>query len=390
MYEALTIVFWVCLATLGWSYLVYPSVVILLVKALPRKPIPRDILTDDLLPPITVVIAAYNEEDEIERRIKNLLEQDYPAEKVRIIIASDGSNDRTVEFARRIHSERVEVRGYAERQGKANLLNLIVPTVPTELVAFSDANTLWEPQVLRLLASALADPKVGVSTGQLIMQSKSQRDVISQEASYSNLENRLRRAESRLGTALGAYGSVYALRKSQFVPFPPNTAVDDFYEAMKLAGKGLITLLIPQARAFEYTSPDSRGEFRRRVRIGTGDFQNLFRLARLLLPDKGFLALAFFSHKVLRWLGPFFILTLWIVSACLAATESALFWQWCFGLQCAWHGLAILGGLAGLLGITKPRMLFLPYYFDLINLALFIGFFRAIVKMQAAAWRKGR
>jgi poly-beta-1,6-N-acetyl-D-glucosamine synthase len=390
MYEALTIVFWVCLAAPGWSYLAYPSIVILLVKVLPRKPVPRQILSDDLLPPITVVIAAYNEEAEIERRIRNLLEHDYPAEKLRIIIASDGSSDHTVEFARRIDSERVEVQDNAERHGKANLLNLIVPTVPTELVAFSDANTVWEPQVLRLLASALADPKVGVATGMLIVKPAAGGKIVSQEVSYGNLENRLRAAESRLGTALGAYGSVYALRKSHFVPFPPNTAVDDFYEAMKLVGKGLKTLLIPDARAYEFAAPSSRGEFRRRVRIGTGDFQNLFRLARLLLPDKGFLALAFLSHKVLRWLGPFLILVMWLTAAYLAFNGMEQFWLWCFWLQSGWHGIALLGGMATILRVNKPKVLFLPYYFDLINLALFIGCFRAIVKLQAAVWRKGR
>ena len=390
MYETLTIVFWVCLALLGWSYLLYPTLVILLARLLPRQPIPGKLLTDDSLPAITVVIAAYNEEEEIEWRIENLLAQDYPAELLSIIIASDGSSDRTVEFARRVQSERVEVRDYAERRGKANLLNQIIPTIQTELVAFSDANTAWEPQVLRLLALALADPKVGVATGILIIKPAAKREIASQETTYGTLENRLRLAESRLGTALGAYGSVYALHKSQFISFPPNTAVDDFYEAMKLAGKGLKTMLIPQARASEFSSPSTRGEFRRRVRIGTGDFQNLFRLARMLLPDKGFLALAFLSHKALRWLGPFFILAMWLTSAYLAHTELDPFWQWCFWLQTGWHGFAILGWLATLSGISKLKVLFLPYYFDLINLALFIGFFRAIIKSQAAAWRKGR
>jgi cellulose synthase/poly-beta-1,6-N-acetylglucosamine synthase-like glycosyltransferase len=390
MFDVLTIVFWTCLALLGWSYLVYPSLVILLARLLHRKPIPRKILPDDKLPAVTIVIAAYNEEEEIQQRIENLLAQDYPPNLLHIIIASDGSSDSTVEVARGVTSDRVEVRDYAERRGKANLLSLIVPTVSTEIVAFSDANTAWTPSVLRLLVSSLAEPRVGVATGMLIIKPVGGGEIVSQEASYGNLENRLRAAESRLGTALGAYGSVYALRKSQFVPFPPNTAVDDFYEAMKLAGKGLRTVIIPQAHAYEYTAPDSRGEFRRRMRIGTGDFQNLFRLARLLLPDKGFLALAFWSHKVLRWLGPFFMLVIWMVSAWLACSGSDSFWQWAFGLQTGWHGFAVLGWLTATLGISKPRVLFLPYYFDLINLAIFVGFWRAIVKSQAAAWRKGR
>jgi hypothetical protein len=108
------------------------------------------------------------------------------------------------------------------------------------------------------------------------------------------------------------------------------------------------------------------------------------------LPDKGFLALAFFSHKVLRWLGPFFMLALLVVSACLAGSNPDPIWQWCFWLQCGWHGLAILGGLATLIRVARPKLMFLPYYFDLINLALFIGFFHAVIKSQAAAWRKGR
>jgi cellulose synthase/poly-beta-1,6-N-acetylglucosamine synthase-like glycosyltransferase len=390
VYDALTIVFWICLAALGWSYLVYPSLVILLARLLPRKPIPAEILADDRLPAVTIVIAAYNEEEEIEQRINNLLAQDYPKGKISIIIASDGSSDRTVEFARRVKDDRVEVRDYAERRGKANLLNLIVPDVQNEIVAFSDANTVWEPQVLRLLTSALVDPKIGVATGMLQIKTTSRSEFASQEASYGNLENRLRVAESLLGTALGAYGSVYALRRNQFVPFPSNTAVDDFYEAMKLAGKGLKTVLIPQAQAYESAAPSIHGEFRRRVRIGTGDFQNLFRLARLLLPDKGFLALAFWSHKVLRWLGPFFILAAWIISACLALSGFDIFWSWACWLQTVWHGLAMLGWLVASLGISKPRILFLPYYFDLINLAIFVGFWRAISKTQTAAWSKGR
>lgn len=391
MLEISQILFVTCAGLLFWSYCLYPVLIIGLSWILPQKHRKSAIaIPDSELPNVSIIIPAYNEEGEIGNRIRNLLEQNYPQEKLQIIIASDNSDDGTVEEARKVGGQNITILDRKNRVGKANVLNEIIPNAASEIVALTDANTIWHPDALRYLVEALDDQRIGIAAGYLILDAHSDGFSSAREAEYWNFECSLRQAESRLGGALGANGAIYALRKSQFVPFPPKTAVDDFYEAMILAGKGLRTAFIRDALGFEKTAPSSSGELRRKIRIGAGNFQNLYRLAHLLLPNKGFLALSFFSHKVLRWLGPFFLILIWIACGHLAWYSSQEIWTWLFWLQCTWHILAVLGIILEKTGIHRIPIIFIPSYFDLMNIALLLGCFKAITQKQGAVWNKGR
>ena len=374
-----------CLLTVGFAYAGYPVVIYMLSKLFGRSEKPKP-LADDQLPLVSLLIAAYDEEDEIERRLVNAMALDYPADRLEIVIASDGSTDRTCDIVRRVAAAnpgRIRLLDYTDNRGKATVLNDAFQTIRGEIVVLSDANTTMREDSLRRLVKWFAIPDIGVVCGRLVMTDPSTGNNV--DSMYWKYETFLKKCESKLGALLGSNGAIYAIRKELFPGVPAGTIIDDFY--IPLAAKRRYKCRIiyeTRAVACEETAISIRDEFHRRSRIGAGGFQSIGMLWRLLWPRHGWVAFAFLCHKVVRWLCPFFLIVAFVSNFFLLDT---LFGQVTLALQVGGYTAALAGNWMP----SKPKFLRvfrLPTMFATMNAALLVGFFKWLFRNQSGAWKR--
>ncbi len=376
------VLFWGCLALVVYSYIGYLVLVWIVSRLFSRQVAPQ-FESDEELPAVSLLIAAYNEETVIEERIRNALATDYPPSKLEIVIGLDGCSDNTAAIVRRYEDRGVRVLDYPERRGKATVLNEAMAEVTSPIVLLSDANTEIDSRALRSLVRWFRDAKVGVVCGHVILRDHlSGRNV---DSLYWKFETILKRCEGQLGALLGANGPIYAIRRDLYVPISPETIVDDFVIPLLIKLRsGRAIIYDREAIAHEETHPDVMAEFHRRARIGAGGFQSIGMLWKLLDPRQGWIAFTFFSHKLLRWLCPFFLIGLLASNALLLDRP---FFQWAFGIQLAFYGVSLLAAFAPH-GVRLPRAIRLMTMFTSMNAALLVGFVRWIRKRQSAAWRR--
>jgi cellulose synthase/poly-beta-1,6-N-acetylglucosamine synthase-like glycosyltransferase len=376
------IALWGALGIVAYSYAVYPLLIWGCARLFGRKSTIA-IPADADLPAVTLLIAAHNEERWIRDRIENALNLDYPPEKLETIIASDGSTDATTEMVGRYAEPRVRLIDYREQRGKATVLNRSIPEAKGEILVFSDANTLFNPDVVRNLVRWFADPSVGAVCGRLVLTDpKTGRNL---DSLYWQYETFLKINESRLGALLGANGAIYALRRDDYVPIPPDTIVDDFMIPLLARMRtGRHIIYDAEAVAWEECPPDIRDEFRRRLRIGAGGFQSILRLWRLLSPGQGWIAFTFVSHKVLRWLCPFMLIVALIANLTCLHTPGYLA---LLLAQLAFYALSAAGAIIPGRNAFS-RIVRLPAMFTSMNLALLYGFWHWATGQQRGIWRR--
>ena len=382
MQPVATVIFWACAALVVYAYLVYPVVIWCLSRPHGGRGTPPA-LDDGALPHASLLIAAYNEEAVIGKRLENALAMDYPSDKIEIVVGSDGSSDGTAWVVRSFADRSVRLLDFPQNRGKATVLNAAVAEATGEIVLMSDANTMIDPAAARKLVRWFRDPAVGAVCGRLVLtDARTGRNV---DSLYWQYETFLKRCEGRLGALLGANGAIYAIRKALFVPIPADTIVDDFVIPLLAKQRtGCAIIYDYEAVAREETAPDVGAEFHRRARIGAGGFQSIGMLWRLLDPRRGWVAFAFWSHKVLRWICPFFLTGLLASNAILAGRP---FYQVCLLGQFAFYLLAGLAALIPLrLGVLKP--LRLATMFVGMNAALLVGFWRWIRGRQKGTWKR--
>ena len=381
MFTLYSIIFWAGAALIVYAYVFYAGLLAVLRRLAP----PRPTRTGDHLPTISIIIAAYNEERAIEHRIKNCLALDYPAEKLQILIASDGSSDRTNELAQTLVSDQVQLLKLSPRQGKVNALNAAVPESRNEILIFSDATSEFAPELARELVKHFADDSVGCVCGNVLFKSAEGSRTGELEGAYWRLETYLRHREGERGCTLGATGAAFAMRRSLWQACPRNTLVEDLVIPMNILAQGYRVNFEPKAIAIETAAVHVEEEFERRRRIGAGAFQSLLMLRAMLNPFKGFPAFAYVSHKVLRWLTPILMLT---SLAChfVLARESKLY-QVLLIPHLSFYGLAFIGHLVGRTN-RSHRILSLPYYFVSMNLALLLGYVRFLRGSQKVTWNQ--
>jgi len=366
--------FFVSAGLIVYSYAIYPLLLALVPSRRHEGPV-----ESSEWPSVTVLVSVYNEEKHITERIENLLMLDYPRDKLEIIIGSDGSTDRTNELVRNSTDPRVKLRAFDQRSGKPGVLNRLVPQTRGELLVFSDANAMFAPDALQKLARHFADRKIGGVCGRLVLHGENSE---TDEGPYWKLETYLKARESAVDSCLGANGAIYAIRKSCWPGIPDNTFVDDFVIGMRVREQGLRVIYDTEAVAVEELPRSVGHEMTRRIRIGAGDFQALVLCWRSLLPWRGFHSIAFWSHKVLRWIAPFLMIIALISN--LVLLPHPVF-AVLLALQLAFYLLAIIGA------VMQGRKIVLfsaPHYFVVINLALLFGFFRFITGTQQAAWKR--
>ena len=371
-------IFWLSAAALAYAYVGYPVLVWLVARLRPRA-----VRRAEFEPFVSVVITAYNEERDLASKLENTLALDYPAGKLEIIVASDCSSDRTDEIARSFAARGVRLHRQAERLGKTAAQNAAVELARGEVVLFSDATTLYRPDVLRAMLPNFADPTVGCVAGKLIYVDPAATSVGRGAKSYWGYETFLKTHESRACSLIGASGCLYAVRRSAYVPLY-HEACSDFIIATKMVEQGLRAVYEPAAVCTEETNRQADKELRMRVRVIAQTYTDLWRHRRLLNPLRGgFYAIELLSHKVMRYLVPLFLLSTFASSAALAP-RSLFFAAACAG-QAAFYLAALAGWLLERAG-ARVRLLSLPHYFVLANLAAVIAFYKFARGERYARW----
>jgi cellulose synthase/poly-beta-1,6-N-acetylglucosamine synthase-like glycosyltransferase len=376
------ILLWSSVGAIVYGYLLYPVVLWLLSRAFGRL-LTTGRSSDGTLPSVSLLIAAYNEEATIRERVENAFSLDYPADRLEIVVASDGSSDLTAAAVHCFSDPRVRLIDYPVRRGKAAVLNAAFQELTGDIVVLSDANTLTDTAAMKNLVRWFARPEIGVVCGRLVLTDPTTgRNV---DSLYWRYETFLKTCESRLGALLGANGAIYAIRRELFTGIRRNTLIDDFViPLITRLRTGCAIVYDAEAIAYEETPAEIGAEFARRARIGAGGFQSLSVLWKLLDPRQGWIAFTFLSHKLLRWLCPFFLIA--ALSANLFLLSYGVY-QALFALQLALYLFAAIGTRS-----TSPsvisKCLRLTTLFAGMNLALLVGFWRWLTTEPQGVWNR--
>jgi cellulose synthase/poly-beta-1,6-N-acetylglucosamine synthase-like glycosyltransferase len=386
MNVAIVVCFWLSFVLLAHAYAGYPLVLWVLARLGMGRSSSGGRKDSEDCPLVSLLVAAHNEESVIDAKIENCAHLDYPIEKIEILLGSDGSTDATVERARRHGLPNLRVFDFPERGGKASVLNRLAQAAQGEILAFSDANTMFDPQAMRLLVDGFEDAKVGCVSGRLRLVSPNANPGGRGEGLYWRYETAIKRLESRLGAVIGANGAIYAIRRELFVAIPGGTINDDFFLSAKVLEQGWRSIYRPEAEASEQTATSLAGEYRRHLRDAAGHFQVLALTWRLLNPMGGRVAFGYFSHRVIRWFAPFLLGVMLVASALLAGHP---LYRAMFTMQAVGYGLALLG-YCGMRLRMRIGPLFVPLYVGMVHLALLMGLVRHLTGRQSAAWTPER
>jgi cellulose synthase/poly-beta-1,6-N-acetylglucosamine synthase-like glycosyltransferase len=367
--------FWITGGLVVYTYLGYPMLCLVLSRFL-YKPWHRGNAT----PSVTLLVVAHNEEDVISRKLDNCQALDYPSHKLTIVVASDGSTDGTNAILRQYARDGVVVHCYPQRAGKMAAINRIIPTLQTDLVVLSDANVMYASDALRKLVRNFADDSVGAVSGKVTLVSNQPIPGLP-ERLYYRYEWIIQRLESRIGSLIGVDGAMYGMRRVLFQAVPDHVVLDDFVISMNIAKQGKRVVYEPEARGYEASAISFSIELRRRSRLVAGAIQSLLRgegCPRLTQP---LLLFKYVSHKVLRWVTPVFLLTMFMANLLLLDTALYVI---ALGAQLAFYAAALLGKLQ-----RSPAWMFaIPLYFCGVNVAAACGVVRGILNRQPGAWER--
>jgi cellulose synthase/poly-beta-1,6-N-acetylglucosamine synthase-like glycosyltransferase len=367
------------------SYFFYP----LLLWISSRNKKPNHILYESTeeFPAVTILLAAHNEEEVIAQKIESTVKTSFPISKLEILIGSDYSNDQTEKIIDKYSSEFpfIKLFRFNERSGKIAIINKLVKKASGEILLLTDANVFFTENTITQLVKHFKNPAIAVVAGTIQNQDVKRSGIAKQESSYQLFENGIKYQEGVLwGAMMGAFGGCYAVRKSFFSPTPSNFIVDDFYITLAALEKGGKAISEPSAICYEDVSHLMTEEFRRKSRIGAGNFQILGRFWRLLSPTKGGMAFAFFSHKVLRWFGPFFIIGAYLSSFALSFSHP--FYCICFWVQTALLLISVVDSFLSKLNVHLFGLRYISHFY-IMNLALLNGFFKFITGIEHNVWQ---
>lgn len=392
--QILKIIFWTFLFIVVYTYIGYGILLYLIIKIRRIFNIGEKVEIDPTYEPeVTLFIAAYNEKDYVEAKMKNTLELDYPKEKLNIVWVTDGSDDGTPDLLNGYPN--TTVHHLAARNGKIGAMNRGMEFVKTPIVIFSDANTNLGKESVRRIVNLFGNEKVGCVSGEKRIVNK-ESDVASGagEGLYWKYESALKKWDAELYSVVGAAGELFAIRTKLYRHVEKDTLLDDFIISLRVAQDGYTIQYDPEAYAIETASANVKEELKRKVRISAGGIQSVVRLRSLLNIFKyGTLSFQYISHRVLRWtLTPLCLVLLIPVLFILAYNEgvfnlglySILFW-----LQLFFYCAALLGWFLENRS-TRIKALFIPYYFFIMNLSVVLGFFRYIKKSQSVNWERAK
>lgn len=378
------VIFWLSAILLVYSYALYPALLAILSRFTSKR---MDAIDPGEWPSVAVLLSAYNEESVIEAKIDSVFQMDYPRGKIKMIIGSDGSTDRTDQLIRQKIQEGLPIlfNRYEGRNGKASVLNkLAIQAADVEIMLLTDANILFDSNLLKHLVRGFNQPKTGLVGAFVLHPDTPQNGIAKQESQYINRENRVKYLEGLLwGSMMGAFGACYAIRTKLFPKLPENFLMEDFYVSMHVLNAGYRVVAEPKATCFEDLPEEVTQEFRRKVRISTGNFQNLNAWKNLLWPPNP-IAFTFWSHKILRWIGPIFLMLCWASSLYLAIHSPI--YKYLFAIQTFLMFLPLMDKALGNIGIHIGPLRLIGYFYSM-NLALLAGFIQYVKGVKTSAWQ---
>ena len=370
------------LGTLVYTYLGYPLAIAVMARLLPV----RVLREEGYLPEVTLLITAFNEEAEIEAKLRNCLALDYPCERLRIIVASDGSTDGTNAIVAG-YGGRIELLAFAGNRGKISALNDAMERIGSEIVVFSDANTMYHPQALKKLVRNFYDPRVGAVSGQVSLISEKLSYRVS-EKYYYLIEHFIQAKEGATGAMIGADGAMYAVRRALFRAPPADTILDDFVISVRIALEGHLVIHESEALAWEHNYLEMAGEFPRKARIMAGGFQCLLRREMVPPLSQPLLLFKFVSHKALRWVSGVLVCALFCLLLVSRFGEGP-FDPFLALVLYAMSGSLLLALCAHLVPVSRGcKPIAMAYYYFMITGASLAGLYRELTGTQKVTWRE--
>ena len=389
----LKILFWAMLLIVFYTYLGYGILLYLIIRLkrfFKGKPLKTVLPSDEELPTMTLMICAYNEEEVVAEKMANTLALNYPRDKFRIMWVTDGSNDRTNELLKAY--PKVDIVFSPERRGKTAALKHGLRELKTRYVAFTDANTMINPDALREIARLFMDPTVGCVSGEKRVAARKEGEMAAEgEGLYWRYESTLKKWDSELYSAMGAAGELYAVDPTLVREVPDEALLDDFMMSMYIVQAGRRIAYTPDAYALEYGSANIFEESKRKRRIAAGGLQSIWWLRSMLNPlHQPLVAFQYISHRVLRWsITPVTLVILLIINILLVALHADTFYTVMLVLQLLFYLMALAGWWLERRG-HKNKLLYTAYYFVFMNINVFRGMSYLRTHGKSGAWEKAR
>ncbi len=349
--------------------------------------IKRPVIKDDSVRSVSLIIAAYNEEKDIESKIINSMELDYPKERIEIIVVSDGSTDKTDAIVESYKKDGIKLLRVEGRKGKTAAQNFAVASVSGEIIIFSDATTVYEPDVIKKIIRPFADPSVGCVSGKLSFRLRKDSHFGGEKNTSENYDQAVKKIESDIYSIYGANGCLYAVRRDLYEPIE-EYLTSDFVIPLKIIQKGFRVVFEPEAVCYEEPCKDARGEFNRKIRTSRAGITGMFYLRYMLNPFKYFWAsFGLFHHKIIRWLSPFLLILIFVFN--LICFKSGVIYKIGLTSQIVLYLFAVLGYFNEN-SVHKYRVLTIPFNFMLINIASIVGLFQFLKGNISEAWETER
>ncbi|MCK9399704.1 MAG: glycosyltransferase [Bacteroidales bacterium] len=378
------LIFWIVVFLVLHTYVLYP--LILRVFSAGRKGNSLVYERNEELPVVSVIISAHNEEACIKEKVQSIFAGFYPSEKFEVLIGSDHSTDKTGDIIRLLMKDYPTLKffDFKERRGKGSVVNDLVQKASGTILVLTDANVIFNGDTLFYLVRHFKNSMIGLVDTNMVNRGMKEEGISYQEKAYISREVWIKDHESRLwGAMMGPFGGCYAIRKEDYARVPANFLVDDFYINMRIFEKGKLAINDIRAIVFERVPDELKVEFHRKVRIGTGNFQNLRKFWRLIFTSRyGF---AFLSHKVIRWFSPFFLLTALATNIFLAF--GSRFYLWILFCHLSIYFIPLIDWALKKLNIYIGPFRLATHFLSM-NTALFIGFFRSLGKVRSGVWER--
>lgn len=365
-----------------YTYLGYPLLIVLLAKFFPKTR-KVDVLST---PTVTWIVPCFNEEAVISSKIENLMALDYPKNKLEVILITDGSTDRTVEYAKSY--KEVKVLHQNTRAGKAAAENRAMKFANGEIIVFNDANTMVSSNALKLMIKHYADPQVGgVSGAKGIIVDQKDTAASEGEGLYWKYESMIKNADSNFNSLMGAAGELVSFRSELVMDLPEDTILDDFMQSFNILKQGYIMIYEPKAKAEETSSINVEEELKRKMRIAAGGWQSMSRLPFMLnILKRPIQAWMYISHRALRWSVTAFALPILYLLTAFSLESNNLLIIALFIAQSTFYFIALIGHQFR--DKSLPESVLAIYYFVLMNYAVIVGFQRFIGGKQGGAWER--
>jgi len=383
-------IFWKYIFFLGiffifYNYLGYAVIVFLINRLSPKFSKKR---AETYYPTVSFIVAAYNEQDVIEEKIRNSLKQVYPSSKIEFIFIADGSSDQTASIIS-FHPQ-IKLMHLPERKGKSAALNRAVMAARNDILVISDANTFLNVEAVKLIASHYQDSLVGGVAGEkrIIELSNEVDNIGGREGLYWKYESFLKKIDSEFYSVVGAAGELFSVRRNLYEAIPESTILDDFVISLKTAQKGYRIIYEPRAYAMELPSMSLKDEKKRKIRIAAGGFQAIQMLSPLFqLWKHPRLSFLYISHRVLRWLvSPFCLILVLIANIVIVLKEYSFFYSFCLFSQIIFYLVSFISPFIS--SNSWLKSLKFVGYFVFMNVSVIQGFFRFIFNKQKATWEK--